>query len=150
MIFITLKIIFVDRKQILTGSEEGSINVWDLRQPNFPASYLSAHDTAITELNFHQTEPTKMFTASEGGELFLWTHTGSNNGITSMLDNQLKLNEAADTINPWLSGERTKTKIEGKPLINGIQKSINSFDSNGSKVISCCDNEAIYLIENIN
>lgn len=90
-----------------------------------------------------------MFTASEGGELFVWTHTGTNNGITSMIDNQLKSNEI-DTINPWLSGERTKNKIDGKPLINGIQKSINSFDSNGSKVISCSDNEAIYLIENVN
>lgn len=91
-----------------------------------------------------------MFTASDGGELFMWTHITGGNGITAMIDNnQLKSNET-DAINPWLSGERTKNKIDGKPLINGIQKSINSFDSNGSKVISCCDNEAIYLIENVN
>lgn len=89
-----------------------------------------------------------MFTASEGGELFMWSHANSAMS-TAIVDNQLKSSEI-ETINPWLSGERTKNKIEGKPLINGIRKSFNSFDSNGSKVISCCDNEAIYLIENVN
>jgi len=60
---------------ILVGSEEGSVTVYDIRQPSFPASYLSAHDHASTELKFHPTQPDKLFTASANGELWKWTQT---------------------------------------------------------------------------
>ena len=93
---------------ILTGSEEGSITVWDLRQLNYPASYLSAHTEAITEIAFHRTEPTKLFTASEGGELWQWNH----NNIHSLNKNE-NISQTGDneTMNPWLNGERAKSQI---------------------------------------
>lgn len=91
---------------VLSGCEEGSITVWDLRQPEYPASYVSAHDTAITEIGFHPTEPVKVYTSSEGGELYQWL-SNSNQFTVDGMDSQPNKTE----INPWLSGERTKNTI---------------------------------------
>lgn len=127
---------------MLVGSEEGSITVWDLRQHAFPASYLSAHTNAITELHFHRTQPNKLFTASESGELWQWNQQQMNEiSVQSTIE--------IENINPWLNGERAKNKINVTALITGINKSINSFDAIGSKVICGCDSEAIYYIENL-
>ncbi|XP_037955390.1 nucleoporin Nup43-like [Teleopsis dalmanni] len=128
---------------VLAGSEEGSITVWDLRQPGIPASYLSAHTSAITELAFHHTDPTKLFTASEDGEMWLW----SQHMVTS-IPSFIGL-QKEETENPWLSGERAKNRISVTALISDLRKPINSFDSNGSKIICSSDSEAIYLIDNI-
>lgn len=97
--------------QLLSGSEEGSITVWDLRNPGYAASYLTAHDSAITELGYHPTEPTKLFSASEGGELYQWSQTNSGHIMDGGgVDGQLKYDES-EQISPWLSGERIKNKI---------------------------------------
>lgn len=152
---------------VLSGCEEGSITVWDLRQPEYPASYVSAHDTAITEIAFHPTEPVKVYTSSEGGELYQWLSNSSQFVIDGM-DNQ-----RTESVNPWLSGERTKNTIsvsvvvvalrfdrlilsrfhslsmpQWSPLISGIHKSINSFSVSGAKMVCSSDNEAIYFIDN--
>lgn len=84
---------------ILCGSEEGSLSVFDLRQPLFPASYLMAHSSAICEIAFHRTEPSKLFTASENGELWQWNTMPTYDLQT-------------DGGNPWLAlSERAKNKI---------------------------------------
>ncbi|XP_036344581.1 nucleoporin Nup43-like [Rhagoletis pomonella] len=127
---------------VLAGSEEGSITVWDLRQPGFPASYLSAHTSAITEIGFHHREPSKLFTAAEGGELWLWKQQSST-GITDMEAS------AAEHCNPWLNGERAKSRINVTSLISNLRKSINTFDASGSKIICGSDSEAIYFIDSI-
>ncbi|XP_055585619.1 nucleoporin Nup43 [Uranotaenia lowii] len=140
---------------ILAGSEEGSITVWDLRQPQFPSSYLKAHEHAITELAFHRTQPSRLFSASEGGELWQWnqnaTAGNSSTGglINSTASGTLLMDSHPDTNNPWLNGERAKSKINVTSLLSGIRKAINSFDSCRSKVICGGDNEAIYLLENV-
>ncbi|KAG4077740.1 hypothetical protein HA402_011169 [Bradysia odoriphaga] len=129
---------------VLSGCEEGSITVWDLRQPEYPASYVSAHDTAITEIAFHPTEPVKVYTASEGGELYQWLNN-SNEFTIDGIDRQPSQTE---TINPWLSGERTKNTISWTPLISGLHKAINSFSVCGAKMVCSSDNEAVYFIDN--
>ncbi|KAL5283751.1 NUP43 family protein [Megaselia abdita] len=132
---------------IFAGSEEGSFTVWDLRQPNYPASYLSAHTSAITEIAFHKSQPTKLFTASENGELWQWTQNTllMNTGIES----QMSLNTDSENVNPWLNGERAKHKINVTSLFSGLKKSINTFDTVDSKIICGCDNESVYLIDSI-
>lgn len=132
---------------IIAGSEEGSLTVWDLRQPNYPASYLSAHTSAITEIAFHKTQPTKLFTAAENGELWQWTQNTlmMNTGIES----QMSINTDSENVNPWLNGERAKNKINVTSLFSGLKKSINTFDAVDSKIICGCDNEAVYLIDSI-
>lgn len=85
--------------------------MWDLRNPGYAASYLTAHDSGITELAYHPTEPTKLFTASEGGELYQWSQTNSGGHIMDGIgDGQLKYDEC-EQISPWLSGDRIKNKI---------------------------------------
>lgn len=93
---------------VLSGCEEGSITVWDLRQPEYPASYVSAHDTAITEIAFHPTEPVKVYTSSEGGELYQWLSNSNQLTTVDGIDSQ---SSRSESINPWLSGERTKNTI---------------------------------------
>ena len=129
---------------ILAGSEEGSITVWDLRQPGFPASYLSAHSSAITEIGFHRSDPTKLFSAAESGELWLWSQHPTMNGMETPASASV-----AENINPWLNGERAKNRISVTSLMSELRKAINSFDCLGSKIICGSDNEAIYFIDNI-
>lgn len=130
---------------ILSGSEEGTITVYDVRQPNFPASYLSAHDFAITELKFHPTQPDKLFTASANGELFKWTQNMMQ-AIPQEYDNKSPI----ETINPWLNGERAKKNVQITTLLSGLRKSITAIDcSRQSRVLCSCNNEAVYVIENV-
>lgn len=129
---------------VLAGSEEGSITVWDLRQPGFPASYLSAHNSAITEIGFHKSEPSKLFTASESGEVWQWTQNVMT--IPNDVEPQIIRHSESDNINPWLNGERAKSRINVTSLITDLRKPINSFDSFGSKIICGSDSEAVYFI----
>lgn len=103
------------RHILLAGSEEGSITVWDLRMMADAASYLTAHETAISELAFHPTAPNRLFTAAEGGELFEWSHVVGGVATARVLGAPTATAEGpadqADQANPWLSGERIKNKI---------------------------------------
>lgn len=102
--------------QVLCGSEEGSLTVWDLRHSAFPASYLRPHDNcAITDVAYHRTDPTKLFTTSEAGELYQWSYKAN-----LLSDEQLKRAEG-DNINPWLCGDRTKNKITVNMIAFAIQ-----------------------------
>lgn len=129
---------------ILAGTEEGSITVFDLRQPSIPAAYLSAHSSNLNEIKFHCTEPSKLYTCSEDGELWLWNqNTPLTIGISGF---------PVETISeevPWLNAESAKSNIIVTDLINSQNMAINSFDSFRNKVIAAGDNEAIYLVEQL-
>lgn len=93
----------------MCGSEEGTLTIWDIRQPAFPASYYTVHEnTSVSDIAFHHTDPTKLFTSSESGELFQWSHKVQQ--ITERIDGQLAVVEN-ENINPWLCGQRTKSRI---------------------------------------
>ncbi|TMW41311.1 hypothetical protein DOY81_013609 [Sarcophaga bullata] len=128
---------------VLSGSEEGSITVWDLRNPGFPASYLSAHSSPITEIGFHRSDPTKLLTACEAGELWLWSQHSAL-GVATAMDGS-----NVDNINPWLNGERAKSRISVTSLITDLRKAINSFDTQSSKIVCGSDSEAFYFVDNI-
>lgn len=128
---------------ILSASEEGSLTVYDLRQPSFPSSYLCAHDFAITEVMFHPTQPDKLFTSSANGELWKWTQNMMQT-ITQDYDNR------NDTANSWLNGERAKNKIAITSILGDLRKSVTSLDcSKQTRVICACNNEAVYVIDNV-
>lgn len=134
---------------ILAASEEGSITVYDLRQPSFPASYLCAHDYAITELMFHPLQPDKLFTASSNGELWKWTQNMMQ-PIIQDFDAASGRNVAMETANSWLNGERAKNKIAITSILSDLRKSVTSLDcSKQTRVICACNNEAIYVIDNV-
>lgn len=72
---------------------------------------MNAHESsAISELAFHPTQPSRLFTASEGGELFQWSYVSSQI-MDGAIDSHLKCDESQQQTNPWLSGERIKNKI---------------------------------------
>lgn len=128
---------------ILSASEEGSLTVYDLRQPSFPSSYLCAHDFAITEVMFHPTQPDKLFTASANGELWKWTQNMMQT-ISQDYDNR------NDTANSWLNGERAKNKIAITSILGDLRKSVTSIDcSKQTRVICASNNEAVYVIDNV-
>lgn len=129
---------------ILAGSEEGSITVWDLRNPGYPASYLSAHTSPITELGFHRSDPAKLFSASESGELWLWAQLPSMSSMPNSMETR-----STENINPWLNGERAKNRISVTSLISDLRKAINTFDSQSSRIICGSDSEAFYFVDNI-
>lgn len=131
---------------ILAGTEEGSITVFDLRQPKMPASYLSAHTTNLNEIKFHCTEPSKLYTCSEDGELWLWNQSSP---LSIGLAGFPTVNEMLPDEMPWLNAESAKSSIVVTDLINAQNMSINSFDSFRNKVVAAGDNEAIYLVEQI-
>ncbi|KAH8349051.1 hypothetical protein KR084_000241, partial [Drosophila pseudotakahashii] len=123
---------------LLCGSEEGSITVWDLRNLNYPASYLSAHKSPINEIGFHRKDPSKLFTAAEGGEVWMW----SENKVLGCDSNK-------DGHSPWLSGDRVRSLVDVEGVLSNIRKSVNSFDVHGSRLVCGGDAEAVYLVDNI-
>ncbi|CRL05441.1 CLUMA_CG017961, isoform A [Clunio marinus] len=130
---------------ILGGSEEGSITVYDLRQPSYPASYLSAHDHAITELMFHPTQPDKLFSTSTNGEMWKWTQN-----MIQTIPQDFEAKTPLETVNSWLNGERAKKNVQISTVLSGLRKSITSVDcSKQSRLVCSCNNEAIYLIDNV-
>lgn len=128
---------------VLAGSEEGSITVWDLRQPGFPVSYLSAHNSPITDIGFHRSDPTKLYSATEDGELWQWAHQPSIS-----VPQDLEAQKTENT-NPWLNGGRTKNNIQVTSLIAESHKPINTFDTHSSNIICGSDSEAFFYIEGV-
>ena len=129
---------------MLSDTEEGSITVFGLRQPNVPASYLSAHSSSLNEIKFHSTEPSRLYTCSEDGELWLWNHTSPISMEIAGFATETLSQEV-----PWLNAESAKSSINVTSLVNGGNMAINSFDSFRNKVIAAGDNEAIYLVEQL-
>lgn len=105
--------------QVLCGSEEGTLTIWDLRQPAFPASYYTVHEkSSVSDIAFHHTDPTKLFTAAESGELFQWSHKAQP--ITERIDGQLTVVDN-ENVNPWLCGQRTKSRINVRVCVGSIE-----------------------------
>lgn len=123
---------------LLCSSEEGSITVWDLRNLEYPASYLSAHNSPITDIGFHRQDPTKLFSCAEAGELWQWS------------ENKTHINAGEkDGSSAWLSGDRVRSMINVDGVLTNIRKAINSFDVHGSRLICGSDTEAIYIVDDI-
>ncbi|KAH8288548.1 hypothetical protein KR054_005043 [Drosophila jambulina] len=124
---------------LLCGSEEGTITVWDLRNLEYPASYISAHDSPINEIGFHRQDTTKLFTAAENGEVWMWSENRAYGGDANRKDGN----------SPWLSGDRVRALINVEGVITGTRKAMNSFDVHGSRLVCGGDTEAVYIIDNI-
>lgn len=71
--------------------------------------------SSVSDIAFHRTDPTKLFTSSESGELFQWSHKAQQ--ITERIDGQLTVVEN-ENINPWLCGQKTKSRINVNYLKN--------------------------------
>jgi nuclear pore complex protein Nup43 len=78
---------------------------------------LTAHNSSICEIAFHRTEPTKLYTASENGELWQWAQNTMPTIISGM---EYDLQTESGNINPWLNSERAKNKIN----VNALELSV--------------------------
>lgn len=54
-----------------------------------------------------------------------------------------------DDSNIWFASDSFKNKLEVYSLMDRLHKPINTFDINQMKIICGCDNEAIYLINDV-
>lgn len=130
------------RHMVLAGDDEGSLTVWDLRLNTFPVTLLSAHSNAVSEMQFHPNNPDHLFTCSNSGELWHWSTI--NQSKHSKL-----LSMETEPTNPWFCNENIKNKLEVFNLMPKLHKPVNSLNLQRNKLICGCDNEAVYLVNNI-
>ncbi|KAH8395938.1 hypothetical protein KR215_012255, partial [Drosophila sulfurigaster] len=123
---------------LICGSEEGSITVWDLRNLEYPASYLSAHNSPITDIGFHNQDPSKLFSSAGSGEVWMWSENK-----THIDPNQ------QDGKSAWLSGDRVRALVNVDGVLSNIRKPINSFDVHGTRLLCGSDSEAVYIVDDI-
>ncbi|XP_014210853.1 nucleoporin Nup43 isoform X2 [Copidosoma floridanum] len=122
---------------VVAGAGDGSLTVWDLRYKTYPISQLSAHSNSISEIAFHPDRPENLYTCSITGEVWHW-----NNSQHSKL--QL---DTTDT--HWLCTIGNKGKLQVNSL-HTLHKPVNSIDIDRSTLLFGCDNEAIYVMKNLN
>ncbi|KAL7987690.1 hypothetical protein Chor_006609 [Crotalus horridus] len=137
---------------VATGSQDGMLSIWDVRQGSMPVSLLNAHEAELWEVHFHPSNPDHLFTCSEDGSLWHWDassdvterkpflHTGGRN--TSFLPHSTA-NQSI--ISAWLNNDPTKDRIEITNLSSHSTLSINSLDVLGSFLVYGTDTESIYV-----
>jgi len=123
---------------LICGSEEGSITIWDLRNLEYPASYLSAHNSPITDIGFHRKDPSKLFTAAEAGEVWMWSENKTHFDPSQQ-----------DAKSPWLTGDRVGSLVNVDGVLTNIRKAVNSFDVHGTRLVCGSDTEAVYIVDDI-
>lgn len=69
---------------IATGSVEGLLNIWDVRSNAVPTCSLQAHQSMLWDLLFLPTDPTKLLTCGEDGNLIVWDFNKNNANPTSI------------------------------------------------------------------
>jgi len=63
---------------VLSGSREGCLTVWDLRNTKFPIKILKKHSSSIWEVAFHPHSPNFVFSCSNDGTMLQWDFNKSN------------------------------------------------------------------------
>jgi len=135
---------------LISGGDDGVLGVWDLRQGRYPVTLLSAHQSPVSEVTFHQDQPDHLFTCSQGGEVWHWNGASIKRGTnTSLLHNTSVTLDNLNTSSPWLSTEAVKHKVETHSLVTKQPLPVNSVDVLGHSVIFGGDNEAFYVLNNI-
>lgn len=133
---------------LVSGGEDGVLGVWDLRQGRYPVTLLSAHQSPVSEVTFHQDQPDHLFTCSQGGEVWHWNGASIKRGTNTSLLHNASLDNLNAT-SPWLSTEAVKHKVETHSLVTKQPLPVNSVDVLGQSVIFGGDNEAFYILNNI-
>ncbi|KAH0622372.1 hypothetical protein JD844_024628 [Phrynosoma platyrhinos] len=136
---------------VATGSQDGMLSIWDVRQGSMPVSLLNAHEAELWEVHFHPSNPDHLFTCSEDGTLWHWDastdvserksylHTGGRS--TTFLPQSV--------MSAWLSNDPTKDRMEITNLISNPTLSVNSLDVLGSCLVYGTDAESIYVKKNL-
>jgi len=134
------------------GNEDGSLCIWDLRQHQYPATILSAHNGPVLEIRFHPLFPNHLFTCSMDGMIWHWDSSALANPAV-MSTRVTGRRSVADTSNvtssPWVACGASK-HLEICSLLPSSNKPINSLDIHDDVLVCGSDNEAFYIISNLN
>ncbi|XP_029652632.1 nucleoporin Nup43-like [Octopus sinensis] len=149
---------------VATGTVDGSLCLWDLRQKTNPVTLLGGHTGPLWEVKFHSAYPNHLFTCSEDGSLWHWDNStaassfpylsspsvkpslGGTSRKTMDIGNSGLLGSV--TNNPWSLNASDRHKIEITSLLEGGSHclSINSLDVEEETILCGGDNESIYTI----
>ncbi|XP_053238121.1 nucleoporin Nup43 [Podarcis raffonei] len=142
---------------VATGSQDGMLSIWDVRQGGMPVSLLNAHDAELWEVHFHPSNPDHLFTCSEDGALWHWDvstdvserksflHTGGRSTTTYLPHSAVN----QSVTSAWLSNDPTKDRMEITNLVSNPTLSVNSLDVLGSCLVYGTDAESIYVKKNL-
>ncbi|GAB1608792.1 nucleoporin Nup43-like [Argonauta hians] len=150
---------------VATGTGDGSLCLWDLRQKTHPVTLLGGHTGPLWEVKFHPTHPNHLFTCSEDGSMWHWDNSSVPSSFAYMSSPHMKntlsgathksfdsshlmLSSDPSGANPWGSGMTDRHKIEITALLEGGSYSLamNSLDVAEEVLLCGGDNESIYTI----
>lgn len=144
---------------VATGSGDGVLGIWDLRQEKSPVSLLEAHNGPVWEVKFHKTNSDHLFTCSEDGAVWHWdsslvgashmvqtqiTGTGAGSGGANFSVNPSFQFGGSETLNKWLSPDNSKMEINS--LIDDNILPVNSVDIESQTLLCGTDSESIITI----
>nr|XP_060609530.1 nucleoporin Nup43 [Anolis sagrei ordinatus] len=134
---------------VATGSQDGMLSIWDVRQGDIPVSLLNAHEAELWEVHFHPSNPDHLFTCSEDGTLWHWDASTDVSERKSYLHTGGRsttfLPQSQSVISAWLRNDPTR---EITNLISNPTLSVNSLDVLGSCLVYGTDAESIYVKKN--
>lgn len=65
---------YFDENILLTGGEEGSVRLWDLRNTQTPLKAFQYHKESVTSVRFSPNEPTVFASLSSDGSAAIWDY----------------------------------------------------------------------------
>lgn len=136
---------------VATGTVEGTLCLWDLRQQQTPVTLLEAHSGPMWEVKFHPNYPNHLFTCSEDGSLWHWdasTNALDYPGLSMSFGAASSQPTQISSASPWLASHVARHKIEIVALLDssGGGLSLNSLDIEDDILLCGSDNESIYTI----
>ncbi|XP_056015542.1 nucleoporin Nup43-like isoform X2 [Ostrea edulis] len=142
---------------VATGSHDGVLGIWDLRQEASPVSLLEAHNGPMWEVKFHKTNSNHLFTCSEDGAVWHWdaslvgsSHmvqtqfTGAGSGGANFSLNPSFQFGGSENVNKWLCSDNKKMEINS--LIDDNILPVNSVDIESQTLICGTDSESLITI----
>ncbi|KAL1116545.1 hypothetical protein AAG570_005017 [Ranatra chinensis] len=136
----SLVVLPAQRHILVGGGHNGSLSVWDLRHSASPLLVYNAHELSITDIGFHHTRPSNLFTASETGEIWQWAD----------FDRSVRtaLAPRSDESDSTLAGgyDAVTRPPEVQSLLGVKNFPTNSVDANKERLLGSSDSESIVII----
>lgn len=111
--------------------------MWDLRHNTFPVNLLNAHTDSVNEIQFHPSYPDQLFSCSNAGEIWHWV-------------NPLKPSLPGGESEAFFLAQGARNNLEVATIMPKLHKPINSLDVSANRLVCGCDNEAVYIVNDIN
>lgn len=143
---------------IASGSQDGNLSIWDLRQEYHPVAVLNGHSAAISDVKFNPCNPDVLFTSSYDGSVWQWDAStikgapmvSSGKTVGNKLSGlEVPTRHLTGIMNPWLNCDATKHRLDIVSLLPTLFDPINCLDIVDSTLLCGCDNEAVYVVTDV-